>query len=380
MSTIAYVSKIFDNLTNVDSQQIEAVYHDLRSAGAIIPAGEGRSKGALSIACSELAKMSHGKVIIDRGDVGFPGRDLEQAAPVLRKRYGQVCLLINSGSGRSMMPLIDAQKLGYHIVSGGNARDFRMDLITSEPDSPLGKLSAKYGNLIELKGREAAPPTEAREFRNHGIMEDLFTLGSGLLFQSMAEAMVEESAVEKIPKIQQGLFSQIEEVVNKVTSSEFFSFQLETLEERRCCFLAGLGSSQEVARMTAVRIGHVKRAIGDQVYVAGDTNTPPPRPGDTLLVVSNSGETEVVAAWCRNFKKMGGKIASYLGTPKSTIESLSDFCFVDKSNAKAGMPNSFYIKAAFALSPLPIYLIERVEERGLRLPEYIIRWHRSVIS
>jgi len=99
MSTIAYVSKIFDNLTNVDSQQIEAVYHDLRSAGVIIPAGEGRSKGALSIACSELAKMSHGKVIIDRGDVGFPGRDLEQAAPVLRKRYGQVCLLINSGSG-----------------------------------------------------------------------------------------------------------------------------------------------------------------------------------------------------------------------------------------------------------------------------------------
>ncbi len=324
--------------------------------------------------------MSHGNVIIDRGDVGFPGRDLEQAAPVLRKRYGQVCLLINSGSGRSMMPLIDAQKLGYHIVSGGNARDFRMDLITSEPDSPLGKLSAKYGNLIELKGREAKPPTEAREFRNHGIMEDLFTLGSGLLFHSMAEAMAEESAIEKIPKIQKGLFSQIEEVVNKVTSSEFFSYLLDTLEERRCCFLAGLGSSQEVARMTAVRIGHVKRAIGDQVYVAGDTNTPPPRPGDTLIVVSNSGETEVVAGWCRNFKKMGGKITSFLGTPNSTIESLSDLCFVDKSSAKAGMPNSFYIKAAFALSPLPIYLIERVEERGLRLPEYIIRWHRSVIS
>ena len=77
---------------------MEYIYHDLRSAGIIIPAGEGRSKGSLSIPISEMAKMKHGKIVIDRGDIGFPGKDLEEAAPILKKRYGQVCLLINSGS------------------------------------------------------------------------------------------------------------------------------------------------------------------------------------------------------------------------------------------------------------------------------------------
>ena len=95
LNTGKYIEKIFNGLWQVDGQQIEAVYHDIKSAGVIIPAGEGRSKGALSISCSEMAKMGHGKMVMDRSDIGFPGRDLAEAAPVLRKRYGQICLLIN---------------------------------------------------------------------------------------------------------------------------------------------------------------------------------------------------------------------------------------------------------------------------------------------
>jgi hypothetical protein len=45
-----------------------------------------------------------------------------------------------------------------------------------------------------------------------------------------------------------------------------------------------------------------------------------------------------------------------------------------------GTPNRFYIYAAFALSPLPILLVESLESKGFRLPEYILRWHQSVTA
>ena len=120
--------------------------------------------------------------------------------------------------------------------------------------------------------------------------------------------------------------------------------------------------------------------MGDQIYVAGESNTPGPRAGDVLIVVSHSGETEIVAGWCKNFKRMGALVASVVGNPDSTIGAASDISFTIKGERIEGKPDSFYIKAAFALSPLPIYLVERAGERGLRLPEYILRWHHSVTS
>ncbi|MFQ5871489.1 MAG: hypothetical protein ACE5IB_04970 [Candidatus Geothermarchaeales archaeon] len=381
MSTVEYVNGIFENLWKVDESQVGDVYNDLRSAGAIIPSGEGRSKGALSIACSEMGKMAHGKVVVDRGDIGFPGRDLAEAAPVLRRRLGPVCLLINSSSGKSLMPLLDAQRLAFYLSRAKNARDFRIDLTTSDPGSPLGKLSSKYGNMVVLKGGKGPKlPAEPREFREYGTMEDIFPLSSGLLFHSMAAAMSHEATPDRVLKLARRLSSEISGVVADMVSSDFFDFVLDSLEQRKSCFFAGLGSSREVARMTGVRIGHVKRALGDHIYVSGEAETPAPRIGDILIVVSHSGETEIMAGWCRNFKWMGGLIASVVGKPKSTIESLSDISFVVKSDWKRGSPNSFYIKAAYALSPLPVYLVERVVDKGFILPEYIRRWHRTVAA
>ncbi len=382
VSSMAFVNRMLQNLEAVDPEAVSDLYHDIKGAGVILPSGEGRSKGALSIACSELSKMRHGKIVVDRGDIGFPGRSVAEAAPVLKQRFGHVCLLINSGSGKSLMPLLDAQELAVYIAKNGNPGDFRIDLVTSDNDSPIGKLSSKYGHAVVLRGRspEEEAATGSREFRDTGLMEDLFILGSGVLFHSIAEALYEEAQAGRVLSRARELLSEMGNVVDEITASSFFNSILETLEHRHSVFFAGLGSSQEVARMTAVRVGHVKRAIGDHVYVAGESNTPPPRAGDILLVISHRGETEVVAGWCKNFKRMGGVVASILGTSESTIGSLSDLSFTIKGEPERTKPNSFYIKAAFALSPLPIYLVERIEQRGLRLPEYILRWHQSVTS
>jgi len=381
ISNVTFVNRIFQNLEQANRNEIESVYHDIMSSGVILPSGEGRSKGALSIACSEMAKMRGGKLVLDRGDIGFPGRTLYQAAPILKQRFGQVCLLINSGSGKSLMPLLDAQQLAMYIANQGNPRDFRIDVVTSERDSPMGKLGTRYGNVLILKGREPEEtPSESKEFRTTGILEDLFILGTGVLFHSMAEAMNEEASADRVIARSKELFTEVGSVVDEMVSSEFFKTLVDALEQRRSCFLVGLGSAREVARMTAVRIGHVKRAMGDQIYVAGESNTPGPRAGDVLIVISHSGETEIVAGWCKNFKRMGALVASVVGNPDSTIAAASDISFTIKGERIEGKPDSFYVKAAFALSPLPIYLVEKVGERGLRLPEYILRWHHSVTS
>jgi 6-phospho-3-hexuloisomerase len=381
ISSMTFVNRIFQNLEQAKRSEIEALYHDIKGAGVILPSGEGRSKGALSIACSEMAKMRGGKLVLDRGDIGFPGRNVIEAAPILRHRFGQVCLLINSGSGKSLMPLLDAQQLAMCIAQEGNSRDFRINVITSDRESPIGKLGTRYGNVLLLKGRERdEAPSESREFRTTGIMEDLFILGTGVLFQAIAEALYEDAQSDQVLARSKELFSEIGSLVDEMVGSDFFKSLVDALEQRHSCFFVGLGSGREVARMTAVRIGHVKRAMGDQIYVAGESNTPAPRAGDVLIVISHSGETEIVAGWCKNFKRMGALVASVVGNPDSTIAAASDLSFTIKGNGLEGRPNSFYVKSAFALSPLPIYLVEKVAERGLRLPEYILKWHHSVTT
>jgi D-arabinose 5-phosphate isomerase GutQ len=381
VSSLGYINRIFQNIELVDATQQENFYYSLVKSGVIIPSAEGRSKGALSIICSEMAKMSKGKIIVDRSDLGFPGRSISEAAPILKRRYGYVSLLINSGSGKSLMPLIDAQSMALYIEKTGDVKNFSIDVMTSDASSPIGKLGEKYGNVLIIKGREENKRAEgeAREFQAHGILEDVFILGSMVLLYGMACAMNDDKPAEKIQDYVRPLSVEIGSMVDDIIKSKFFEFLLNNLEERKVCFFAGLGSGQEVARMTAVRVGHVKRAIGDHVYVAGESSTPAPRAGDILIVISQSGETEIVLSWCKNFKRLGGKIAAIVGRAGSTLQSIADESYVISGERTPGKPSDFYVKAAFALSPLPIYLVSRIEERGLKLPEYILRWYHSVM-
>ncbi|MCS7094638.1 MAG: SIS domain-containing protein [Thaumarchaeota archaeon] len=377
-STIGYMNQVFENVAEVNWDEAASLYSSLKAAGVIVMNGEGRSKGALSIICSEIAKMRGGKVIFDRGDVGFPDREMDGAAPILRDRYGQLSLLVLSGSGRSLVPLVDAQKLALYITKAGRRRDFSIDVVTSDPNSPLGRLGREFGTCMTIKGREIDEDAiDTSTFKSVGILEDVFILSASLVLQAIAESMYTGRPSEIRDRVQR-LINETNGIIESFVGSDFMRTLVELLERRNLCFFAGLGSGREVSRMIAVRLGHVKRAIGDQVYVAGESSTPPPRAGDLLLVISHSGETEIVVSWCRNFKKLGGTILSVVGRSNTTLESLSDYAFRIQTNAEPGAPNDFYIKAAFATSPVPIFVVERLQERGLKLPEYILRWYHSI--
>jgi len=94
--------------------------------------------------------------------------------------------------------------------------------------------------------------------------------------------------------------------------------------------------------------------------------------------VSFSGETKPVIIWCDVFKKLKGIVLSITGIKKSTLAEKSDFQITLEETVKPGQPRRFYMRTAYVLSPLPVKLAERLRERGLKLPEYIINWYHSV--
>ena len=375
-----YVEIIFNDLKDIDVEQLEKIYHSVKKSGIIIPSGEGRAKGALSIGVSEMAKSRNGKIVIDRSDIGFPGRTISEAAPILKKRYGHISLLINSSSGQSLVPLLDAQNFADYITSTENKTEYSIDIITSKADSPLARLSSKYGNMLVIKTKGLKKTNFNSAFKTTGIIEDTFSLSSGVLINAFAIAINREKSASEIPKIIQELKKDVKTIVTNEIKSNFFQQIINILIQKRSCFFAGLGSSQEVARISAVRLGHIKLALGDNVYVAGETTTPSPRSGDLLIAISGSGETEIISGWCRNFKKMGGIVASITGKKNNTVKSLSNYSIVIDSQMSNMEPNDFYIKAAFVLSPLPIFFVDKLEEMGITLPEYITKWRKSIIK
>jgi 6-phospho-3-hexuloisomerase len=167
-------------------------------------------------------------------------------------------------------------------------------------------------------------------------------------------------------------------MVDSIVKSETYSRLVDALEKRTSVFLGGKGTASEIVKMAAIRLSHIKNTLGDNVYIARGVNTPPPRPGDVQILISFSGETKPVISWCDILKKMNGTVLSITSTGKSTLAEKSDLRIILEEEAMLGQPRRFYMRAAYVLSPLPVRLVERLGERGLRLPEYILNWHHSL--
>jgi len=132
--------------------------------------------------------------------------------------------------------------------------------------------------------------------------------------------------------------------------------------------------------MTAVRLFHIKKSLGDDVYVARGVNTPHPRAGDLEILISYSGKTKPVVGWASMFRCLGGAVLSIIGREGTALERNSDLNIILEENVELRKPRRFYMRAAYVLSCLPILLTERLSLKGLILPEYILNWYHSVIE
>jgi D-arabinose 5-phosphate isomerase GutQ len=376
--SIGYINHIRDNMLNIKKRELTLLYEDLKSADCVICGGSGRSLYSLNAAMSQIA-ISHigwrNKVVLTPDDPGFPGKNMYDAAAELERRYNKTLLLVNSGSGVSGDPLVLAQDL-WRYINEKKTTKFAMGLITSKLNSPLAEIANKCGHTVELTGRGKAKPS--LDYSETGIMGDIFELGSLLLLSMMTEAMFRNLEAREILNLCRDEFEKLGPIVDSINDSEDYSRLVDILERRTNIFLGGKGTANEIVKMTAIRLFHIKSTLGDNVFVTRGVNTPPPRPGDLEILVSYSGETKPVISWCNILRKMNGTVLSITGTKKSTLSEKSDMNISLEEETKPGQPRRFYMRAAYILSPLPVKLVERLGERGLTLPEYIINWHHSL--
>lgn len=374
---IGYINKIRDNIVSIKAEYLFPLYESLKSADCIICGGSGRSLYSLNTAASQIATTKDSKVVITPDDPGFPGRDMYDAASQLEKRYRNILLLINSGSGESKDPKALAEDLQRYIRETGSKK-FKMALITSNPNSSIALIVKQHGTVIKLAGREKEKPSE--EYAETGIMGDIFELGSLFLLQMMSEALSKNFPVERIFELFDEEFPLLGEMIDRNIHSEAYNFLIDVLERRSDVFLGGKGTADEVVKMAAIRLFHIKKFLGDNVYITRGVNTPRPRPGDLEILVSYSGETRAVTNWCDIFKNLGGVVVSVTGNKNSPLYKKSHYNILLKEKVKPGQPRRFYMRAAYVLSPLPVKLVERLSGRGLRLPEYVIDWYHSLFG
>lgn len=370
-----YINKIRENLHEVKEKNLEPLYEALKTTDCIICGGSGRSLYSLNTAMSQIATMKDAKVVLTPEDPGFPGRDMYDAAPELEKKYRRILLLINSGSGESEDALTLAEDLERYIQKTRTEK-FTTGLITSNLNSSIAKVVKKHGPTVQLSGRGKQMPSE--EYNETGIMGDIFELGSLSLLQMMSEALFKNRSAERVIELIEDELPKLGEMIDKNVDSEAYRSSLDFLERRSDVFLGGKGTANEVSKMTAIRLSHIKRFLGDNIYIARGVNTPRPRAGDLEILISYSGETKSVITWCDIFKTLGGTVLAITGTQGSPLDKKADNKIILEETVKPGQPRRFYMRAAYVLSPLPVKLTQVLREKGLRLPEYVLNWHHSV--
>jgi len=315
------------------------------------------------------------KVVLTPDDPGFPGKNMYDAAADLERRYKKTLLLVSSGSGYSDDPLVMAQDLARYIEEKKTTR-FSMGLMTSSMESPLAQITSQHGHVVQLKGRGKSKPSF--EYSETGMMGDVFELGTLLLMGMMIEAIFRNLEVDDVFDLCTEEFNKIGAMIDTNLESETYRQLVDLLEKRTNVFLGGKGTANEISKMTGVRLFHIKSFLGDNVYVTRGVNTPHPRAGDLEILLSYSGETRPVLLWADVMKKFNGTVLAITSSKDSTLAKKADLTIIMDEETRAGAPRRFYTRAAFALSPLPVKLAERLGKRGLKLPEYIISWYHSV--
>ncbi|NLF89720.1 SIS domain-containing protein [Candidatus Bathyarchaeota archaeon] len=378
VSSLGYVNRIQENILSIKKKELAPLYEEIKSADCIICSGSGRSLYSLNAAMSQIALATAGwrnKIVLTPDDPGFPGKSMYDAAPDFERRYKKTLLLMNSGSGFSEDPLVMAQDLAKYIDEK-KSNHFSMGLLTSATETPLAQITQAHGQVVQLKGRGKLKPSF--EYAETGMMGDIFELGTLELLNSMIEAIYRNLDVDEIFPLCVEEFERIGEMIDSNVNSETYVQLVDLLEKRTNLFFGGRGTANEIAKMTAVRMFHIKSFLGDNVYMTRGVNTPHPRAGDLEILLSCSGETRPVLLWQEVLQKFNGTVFAITSNAESTLAKKADLKIILPEEAKPSFPRRFYTRAAYVLSPLPVKLAERLGERGLNLPEYIISWYHSV--
>jgi len=184
-------------------------------------------------------------------------------------------------------------------------------------------------------------------------MNDIYELATMLFLQKTKESIKKEQDYQTVFTKIQNEGRIIKKIINDFTTHDIYQELLKKLETRAKITIGGMGPARNVAKMTAIRMQHIKRILCGDCRLAGPF-APRTEPGDILLLISWSGETATILNWAREHKKMGGYIYSIVGQESPLSRESHSITIEDADD------ETFDQRTAFALSPLPISLLEMV--------------------
>src|SRR5512137_2295981 len=97
----------------------------------------------------------------------------------------------------------------------------------------------------------------------------------------------------------------------------------QLFDEAGRIFISGAGRSKLVGNFLGMRLMH----SGYNVAIVGEIVTPSVKPGDLLIVISGSGETEQLIAFTKKAKDIGAKVVLISSRANSTIGDLAEAVF-----------------------------------------------------
>jgi hypothetical protein len=358
-----YINEIADNAQGISEESVRELLENLRDADCLVLAAEGRSRAAIRIGISQIDREV--KLV---EDIDFPGRNLMEAAPVLQKRYKKIALVINTSSGKTTTPTVIAEDMAEYIRKNDRDKQFSINVVTSKPRSLIGRTGKRYGPLLKLNSAKSKAKQTDRVLVR-GIMNDVYELGSMVLFQKIKEAINEGRDHHWVLNEINKEMEVVGGIIDQYVDSEVYQCLAETMSTRGHVTVGGRGPAKNVAEMTVIRLQHVKRAMGDQAYISGELASKPRR-GDCLLLVSWSGENKPLSAWQHEYESSGAATFSIVGN-QSTLSEETDSIVINSPSTQ------FYLRAAFLLSPLPLLLVANLEKEGFGLPPEIMNWYHS---
>lgn len=123
----------------------------------------------------------------------------------------------------------------------------------------------------------------------------------------------------------------IKEVLDKLNEKQVEKFMQKLIHSRNI-FVSGAGRSGLVGKAFAMRLMH----LGFNVYVVGETITPPVKPGDLLIAISGSGKTSSTLTTVKTAKKSKTMVVTITSFKDSPIAKLSDDIVVIRGREMKG--------------------------------------------
>jgi 6-phospho-3-hexuloisomerase len=130
------------------------------------------------------------------------------------------------------------------------------------------------------------------------------------------------------------------ELISDSEKDSMIDLLLNARKEGRRIFVVGAGRSGLVAKAFAMRLTH----MGFDVYVIGETITPPMRRDDILLAVSGSGRTKTVVAVAETARSIGARVIAITTYPDSPLGRVSDLVVRIPGRTKLAVEEDYIVR------------------------------------